>query len=501
MTDALLTPAADVSPEAPTAIGRLAAWMGQSHWSASQHVQEPPPSSWTLDQIGAESEEIKNRCIDLVRKIDDVSAIREHFIEISNWIGHVLESREQTTTALVERGMMIALTEGALADLKAEARDLYDSREALRAENNLLVTENERLKASARVNGARLEASESDLREIRDAAAHLHNALESERAQVAYLKGELDDLQDVLERNDALISQLQLDVASARDEGAFARQHAEMLQSSLLENQEQGRQLQRDCSESKAYAAALVEKIREMEIALDSERRQRAKIEELLAATQAEHQKSLTRWRVEHEEARRRIAEQEARADETAARAQAADRLLAELRAELQSRVDQCRASERQTQEAEQRLLRLSEQSEAAGGEMARLREKLGAGERAHARLRRRARSLIRALRDRAASLEKSEQRALLVGERLAAEASRFEAQKEQFEQAIRDLAEQLEKERAANRVTAGALEAARQQRLMWRDESPAHDEPRLADILARAEEAHKAAEAANYSP
>lgn len=104
-------------------------------------------------------------------------------------------------------------------------------------------------------------------------------------------------------------------------------------------------------------------------------------------------------------------------------------------------------------------------------------------------------------MRDLSGRLEKAEQKAMLAGERLAAEASRFEDQKAQLEQSVRDLVEQVEKERAANKVTAGALEAARQGRLQRpgeaRDEQEPVSEVRLADILARAEEAHQAAEAA----
>jgi chromosome segregation ATPase len=395
--------------------------------------------------------------------------------------------------------MMIALTEGALADLKAESRALYESREETASENRLLVAENDRLKAQARIHEMRIEGLNAELRQAEERGAQLADALERERAQAQHLKGELDDQQDVIERNDSLISQLQLDLSSARDEIVFARQHAEMLQANLAEAQERLTQLESDLAQSRSYAGGVTEKMREIDIALDSERRQLAKLEELLASSQKEHQEAQAQWRAQNEDDRRQIAELEARTDELTARGRAAEQLLAELRADLQSRSDQCRASDRHNQEMEQRLLRLSEQAEGVALENAQLKEKLEARERAHARLARRARGLIRGMRDLAANLEKSEQKAMLAGERITAEADRFDAQKAQYEQTLRDLVEQLEKERAANQVTAGALEAARQQRLQPRGEEPpaaAEEDLKLADILARAEEAHLAAEA-----
>lgn len=78
------------SSEAAAAFARLSQWSGQSH--ADRPGAAPLPD-WTLDQIGAEDEEIKNRCIDLVGKLDELMQVKERFVEISNWIGHVLSAR------------------------------------------------------------------------------------------------------------------------------------------------------------------------------------------------------------------------------------------------------------------------------------------------------------------------------------------------------------------------------------------------------------------------
>ncbi len=485
-----------VAPNSPqdrdTVISRLSTWVGQSRRLQSDPSQPRDASlaDETLDQIGAENEEIKNRCIDVVRKLDELSALKQHFVEISNWIGQILSVREETNAALVERAMMIALAEGALADLKAESRALYESKEELQSENALLLAENERLKGAVRNREARIEAVEAQLHEATDATSELRQNLEGERDQLFHARNELQAAQEAVANHDALISQLQTDLSAARDQSVFARQHADMLQANLLESQQEAARLQNAHAESQIYASGLADSIREMEISLESERRQLAKLDELLASTQAEHLKTQTRWREEKEEDRRTIATLEAEVDRLSAHAQAGDQLLVDARAELQGKIDECRTGERRAQEMEQKFARLTEHAENIGGEAAQLKQKLEERERGHARLSGRAKGLIRAMRDLSALLEKSEQKAQLVGERLSIESNRFDDQKARLEQTIHDLTEQLEKERLSKMMTAGALEAARQQRLQQREEV------KLADILARADEAHNAAEA-----
>ncbi len=454
-------------------------------------------SDWTLDQIGSENEEIKNRCIDLVGKVQELCEVKDHFVEITNWISHVLAAREKTNAALVERGMMIAMTEGALADLKEENRVLYEEREEARTENSLLASENQRLQAAAQGHEARIETLEADLVNAQSLGAQFHEAYEAERAQVYHLKGDLDDLQDAVAKNDTLITQLQLDLATARDEGAFARQHADVLQSNLTEVQALAGKLRNELADGEGHASGLADRIQELEIALETERRQIDKLEELIANSHIEHQKTQAALRAERDDDSRQIADLGARLDEQTARALAADRLLAEARADLQEKTDRCRVGERHAQDLEQKLLRLSEHSEAAGADTAHLKEKLEARERAHAQLGKRARMLIRAMRDLTARLEKSEQKASFAAERLSAERGRFADQQGRLEQTIRDLNEQLEKERASNRVAVGALEAARQQRQQPHDDEAARDELRIEDILARTEKMRLAAQTA----
>lgn len=501
MSSVLVSSASPPPEENDSVISRLSTWVGASRrplppTHTRPSVETPGLANEALDQIGAENEEIKNRCIDLVRTIDEMQVVKENFVAISNWIGQILLAREETNAALVERAMMVALAEGALSDLKTEARSLYEQKEEVVSENSLLLAENERLKASVRNREARIEAVETELHESVDVVAQLREELEAERAQHFHVRNEHQSALSVIDNNDALISQLQADLAAASDQSVFARQHADMLEANLVESQQNAAKLQTANTESQIYAAGLADNIRELEIALESERRQVAKLDEIIASNQSEHLKAQNRWREEKDESQRLIAELEAQVDKLSAHAQAGDQLLVEVRGELQAKVDECRAEERRAQEIEQKFLRLGEHSESVSLEAQTLKQKLDERDRAYARLSRRAKGVIRAMRDLSTLRDKAEQKAQLSGERLSAETRRFDEHKERLERTIYDLTEQLEKERLSKMMTAGALEAARQQRLQPREET------KLADILARAEEAHNAAEAeAGFDP
>lgn len=493
MSSIMIAPASPSPQDRENLLTRLSSWVSPGRRPATDPAKDAALSRETLDQIGAENEEIKNRCVDFVRKIDELSALRENFVEISGWIGQILAVREQTNAALVERAMMLALAEGALADLKTESRALHDCKEEVLAENSLLRAENDRLKASTRSREARIEAVESELREAIDAGSQLSHALEAERGQSFHARNALEATQAANEKNDLLISQLQGDLDSMRQQLVFARQHVETLQANLLETQQNHAKLQSAYSESQIHAKGLADKVRELEIALESDGRQLSRLDELFAANQAEYQKAHGAWLEEKDADRRLISELEGKIAMLSAHAQAREKLLLETRTELQGKVDECRAVERRAQEVEKRAGSLSEYAGSVAHDAAQLKQKLEEREGANARLSQRAKSLIRAMRDLSTEVEQARRKAELASERLSSETSRFSERRAQLEQTVRDLTGQLEKERLSKMVTAGALEAARQKRL----QPPSRDEDvKLADILARAEEAHQAAEA-----
>jgi crescentin len=416
-----------------------------------------------LGTIGKENENIKDHCVDVLRKFDELANFRTSFVELFEQIGTILKDREQTKSALVERTMMHALAERAHQELKAEFRDLYEGSEERRAENSLLGTENERLKELVRNSEAHVEVVKAELRQQTEAAAVIRSELERERSQLSHLGDELRSVQSELQKNDAIISQLQVELAATCDLKTFCEQKVETLQANLAERRQSEAALQHALSESQIHAKGLSDKIREMEMAVEAERCQVNDLKALLSSTQTEHLEAQAEWRQEAERARLANAALESQVNKMTAHSQASDGLLTDVRAQLQARHDELRAEARRNQDIESKLSRSNERQEHDAAEIAELKQKLKDKETAQAHLTDRAQAVIKSSRDLKADLEKAEQRAQLVGERVLAETGQFKAQSERFEQTIRELTEKLEKERIARALVEGALEAARQ--------------------------------------
>lgn len=448
---------------------RLTDWVSSENESSNAKAQAEgrASSDETLDAVGRINEDIKNSCFDFIRKLDELTEVRGTFIDIFDRVGKILADREQTKSALVERSMMLARAENAHQELKGEYRALYEQSEDYRAENSLLRTENERVVELVHSRESRIETVEEELREQTEAATTLRNELEHERNRLSRLADEIQSAQTQISKNDALISQLQVDLSAACDQRAFAEQRAQTLEAGLAESQQNATKLQTALAECEIYAKGLAGNIREQEIAVVSGKRQIEELEALLASKQSEHQYAETRWQQETEQAREAIAELESQIDKLTDRSHAGDRLLADARAELQAKIDELRAEERRGHELEAKLNHSYERQESDASEIDELKHRLDKKERAHTHLTSRAQAVIRAMRDLKVHLEKADQRAQLIGERLAAETRRFEAQTEGLEQTIRDLTEQLEKERLLKAITEGALEAARQNRIL----------------------------------
>lgn len=477
--------AAQERAETENMFRRLTQWVNGPRVETCEVRAGAAPRLWNeaLDQIGAENEDLKDSCLDIVRRFDEFSHFRNSLITVFERMGEILNAREEMSATLVERGMAVALTEGALRDMKAEARALYACKEELRSENSLLNAENERLKTSIRARESRIEAVEADLQHTTDIASTLRADLEATEAERHRVAGELERARAEIHRNDALISSLQSELATTRDQHAFADRQVATLQAKLAERQQAYAKLETQHADGEAYAKSLSEHIREMEITLDAERRRGGELDALLATTQAEQQKLQAGWQQQTEKDRLTIAELQSQVAELTTHVEAGGRLLGEVRAQLQAMTDSFRAEERRAQESEAQLARLTERYDAESTEAAATRTQLAARERAHSRLTGRARGLIRAMRDLGADLEKSQQRAELAAERLALETRRFEEGSAALEDRIGQLTEQLERERLARTATEGALEAARQRRAAMREEV------RLSDILARADE------------
>jgi len=440
-------------------------------------------SAFRLDALAKVNEEVRDRCINIVNKSEELISLRNEFIEVFGAVGKILKDTEGTSSSLVERSAMLALEEQEHAALKGRYRALYEDNETNHNEASLLRGEIERAGDLLAGREVRIEVLEKDLSATKDSVATLQAELEQERDQVDLAARKLQTAQMEIQDNDALIQTLHAQLAALNDRCSAAEFHVKALQGSAIDNQTLIRSLRDSLAESQHKGEGLAQKLSDAESALQGFRTRCATLESALSNFRLEHEMAETLWRQHATANGDEIATLRAEVDAHRSRAEAGDQLLAEARADLQTKTADLRARERTVENLDASIAPLDGRIAEATREIARLNEKHTEAERSRAALADRAQALVRAMSDQKARLENSEQRAQLLEERLAAETSRFAEETEQLQLKAHDLAEQVEKEKVARAVVSSALEAARTRATRPNGAS-------LLEILARADEA-----------
>jgi chromosome segregation ATPase len=444
----------------------------------------PQPAHPELDALAKVNEELRERCINIVNRSDDLLALRNEFIEVFGEFGKVLRNTEGTSSALVERSAMLALEAEEHAVLKQRYRTLHEENETHRAENSVLRGEVERYGELVAGREARIESLEAELVTDKESAAALRGALEQERFMVNLTTEKLQGALAEIVGNEVRIESMRAESIALNDRCSTAEFHTKALQDSLAEVQGVARGLREALAESQHKGEGLGLSLGAAEVEIESFQKRVEALDTALSMARIEHEMAQTIWRRQAEENRDEIGALGAQVDAYRSRAEAGDRLLAESRADLAGRIADLRAKERHAEQLEARVAPLVERSEQARKDIAELEAKVGEGEQSRAKLADRAQALVRAMSDKKAKLDSADERIVLLNKRLAEDSAQSAVEIEQLQQKIHALNEQVEKEKSARIVVSGALEAARSRA------TPPRQASSIREILERADEA-----------
>jgi len=447
--------------------------------------QETPPESAPsdLDQLAKVNEDIRDRCINIVNRADELIALRDEFIEVFGEVGKILKDTEGTSSALVERSALLALEEEEHGALKARFRALHDEYEKKNNELSLVRSEVERYGELVATRESRIQDLEQEFSEERDRVAGLRNELDQERYMGGLTTEKLHAALNDIRADEALLASLQSQIASLSDRSSTAEFHVSALEASLSESQSLVKTLRDSLLLSEQNAESLGRSLEESQADGEALKARIETIEATLGSERLEHELAQAVWQQKEQTGADEIAALKTHLDADRARAEAGEAQLAEARADLQATGAELRAKEREAELLMARIEPLDERLDSALAEIALLTDKLGDAEKSRAQLADRAQALVRAMTDQLAKLELAEQRAQLLEDRLATEAMRFAADNEQLERKIHDLNERFERERAARVVAASALEAARGRATRQREATS------LQDVLSRIDE------------
>jgi chromosome segregation ATPase len=446
-------------------------------------ASEDDTSPSDLDLLAQVNEDIRERCIGIVNRADELVALRNEFIDVFGEVGKILRDTEGTTSALVERSAMLALEEEEHSALKARYRALYDDHEKKNNQVSLLQSEVERSGELVSTRESRIQAVEQQLSDERERFATLQNELDQERYMGGLTSEKLNAALGDIRADETLLAALQTQVAALSDRSSAAEFHVSAMEASLSESQVLVRGLRDSLAESQQNGESLSRRLDESNAEVEASRSRIETIEATLSSERLEREVAQAVWQQKDQAAADEIAGLKTQLDADRARAEAGEAQLAEARAELQTTGSELRAKEREAELLMAGIAPLDERLNSAVEEIASLTDKLAEAERSRAQLADRAQALVRAMTDQLAKLELAEQRAQLLEGRLASEAARFAADTEQSERKIHELNERFEREKAARVVAAGALEAARTRAARQREATSLHD------VLTRADE------------
>jgi chromosome segregation ATPase len=442
---------------------------------------EPPQGAPELDSLAKVNEEIRERCIQIVNRSDDLIALRNEFVDVFVGLDKILKETEGTSSALAERTAVLAREVEEHAALKSLHHALRDDNERKQAEIDLLRSEVERVNDLVAGREARINALEAELSTEKDTAAALRGEAEHERYVAALAAEKLQAALTEQASSEALIGDLQAQVAELSDRSSTAEFHVKAMQASLSEAQTAGKGLRDALAESQQKADAHGQALAATQTQLAAMRERRDELDSSLSSSRLEFELAQTLWQQRIEAGTEEIESLKAEIDVHRSRADAGEVQLSETRADLQTAAADSRARQRQVEQLEAKLASLDDFAKDAAQQNADLNHRLLESERSGASLADRSQALIRAMNDQRAKLDSAEHRAQLLEERLAAQSARYAAESEQYQQKIRSLVEKVEEEKVARIVISGALQAARGRTNKLRAESS------LLDVLARA--------------
>jgi len=446
-------------------------------------VAASPSAAPELDKLAKVNEEIRERCIHIVAKSDELVGLRNEFIEVFRGVDKILRETEGTSSTLAERSAMLARETEEHDSLKALHRALAEETEKSRGELSLLRSEIQRYGDLVTGREARIQALEAELSAERDNTVTLRSETEQQRYVAGLATEKLQNALGEIGANESLISELEAQVANLSDRCSTAEFHVKAMQGSLAESQTVAKGLRDALAESQHQSDTHSQNLGEANAQIAGLRQRADELESSLSSARLEYELAQALWQQRGEANNDEIEALKGEIDAQRSRADAGDGLLAETRAELQAAATESRAKHRVAEQLEARIASLDEYAKQAAQEIADLNQKVIEAEKSGASLADRAQALVRAMNDQKAKLESAEERCRVLEERLAVQSSRFAADSEQLQQKIRGLVEKLEEEKVARVVISGALEAARRNTT----NQPRGGESTLLDIFARA--------------
>ena len=442
--------------EAPSAkpvsvIASLGALAAGDHGRSGEATPKSLKVARTFNSIGRRNEGLRTHLDAIEFSFRNIEAIRSQFYDALTPIDQTLVEIERTKVAHLE------------AERKFEA--LTEAHERLRSDHAALTLEHNALAVRHEELSERVKDLEKAIAAAEAAASEARAALADRRAKLERTERELEDNKRRLHTVSEQLPALRAEFAGKEKRLQEVEQQRAALQDQNVLMAQENRSLRTRIDEFVANGSKLNRQLSDLESRRDDLTQRVEELEATLAQETAAHAK-LTNAHLDAAESHRLIASN--LREELAAmtsRSEAAERLLAEARANLREREAEIRGFE-------QRALESSLAAKSNDTALADLGKDLASARALHAEvdtvraaLDQRSAELAKALEAKDAALQRAEQKIVMVEGRMTEQTKAMDAERELLEERLAKLKEQLEAEQAARAFAEGALQAARQER------------------------------------
>jgi crescentin len=440
------------------AIGSLGALASGGQGRGGESMPKSLKVARTFDSIGRRNETLRAQLDAVEFSFRNIETIRSQFYDALTPIDQTLVEIEHTKVAHLE------------AERKLEA--LTDAHERLRGDHAGLALERSGLAAKHDELSARASELESAISATETALSQTRAALADRSAKLERTERELEDnrrrLLTVSEQLPALraefaakekrLQEVEQQRANLQDQYNLSMQENHSLRARIEEFVGNAAKLNRQLSELENRRDDLAKRVDELESTLNQESTAHSKLK-------AAHLDAAESHRLTAANLREELAAMTSRSE-------AAERLLAEARADLRGRDAAIRGFEQRAVEGA-----LAAKSKETA--LADLEKDLNSARTLHAEaaaaraaLDQRSAELAKALEAKDAALQRAEQKIATLEARIAEQTKAIVGERELFEDRLAKLNEQFEAEQATRAFAEGALQAARQERGARRHES-----------------------------
>jgi chromosome segregation ATPase len=447
---------------------------------AAGEADRQPASRPRLENVGMRTESLRVQLDEVAHAFAQLDLLKGSFQGLVAPVADLMAGFEAAESRATEMGTKLGLVEEVCENLTSrhaaavEERDrMAEARDAALRENNEMEQRVERAEAATK-------EARDELRERVAVHEKLEEALEAETRRNSALTEELRRRKDECLTKDQWLADLEVALKAASDEGALLSQENATLR-------ESSQNLSQQLEEVNRRSAENATRIVEYESLIEQNKQRVAALGQSLAEEQEAH----VALRAKHIELVERSRAEAARLGDAVlavrGRVDVTERLLEQARSQLREKTEELRAAERQLLEDGIHIDALEKSEVALKDDLARANERLAGAD----RLRRTLVDQVNGLNDELRAKEAALKNAARTIERATARADdgvrASQQMKDELERRIAALQNEVARLHAERRLTDGALEASRAERLMARrPASPLPAERRPATAAAQ---------------